>query len=279
MIIADAKAAGIYFRGSTSTEGIDPFRLGTTNALTCSGKCLPIPTILSPQEGINVYKHLLIVAAAILMTVGDVSAQRGGGRGGGGGGRVGGGGMRGGNEGGLRGGYGGYGRGVYGGYGGYGFGGLGYPYYGLGYGLGYSYPYYYNTYPTYGAYNGGYGSAGFERTSGAAIIPYSSVYPPASLTGPSNFSPPASPPATLTPATATVAVIVPKGGQVWFNESLSPPKNGSKWVFTSENLDPDKTYLLEIKARWNDGESDQSYKIPLRMEAGDNMTMDLTKIR
>jgi hypothetical protein len=229
------------------------------------------------------YKSVLAAAFAILFAGGDALAQHGGGHGGGGGGRggAGGGGFRGGYGGGYRGGYGGYGRGFYGGYGGWGYGGYGwgYPLYLGGYGYGY-YPYDGGYYPYYDS------GFSYDTTSGGAIIPYSSVYPPAATatidpnsTGSSSFSPPASPPATLAPASATVAVIVPQGGQVWFNGELNPPRNGSKWIFTSKDLDRGKTYVLEIKARWNDGVNDQSYKIPLRMEAGDNMTVDLTKIR
>jgi hypothetical protein len=75
-----------------------------------------------------------------------------------------------------------------------------------------------------------------------------------------------------------VAVIVPQGGQVWFNDSLSPTKSGSKWIYTSDKLEPGKTHVLNIKARWAEGEKEKSYTIPLRMEAGDNVTVDLTKL-
>jgi hypothetical protein len=36
--------------------------------------------------------------------------------------------------------------------------------------------------------------------------------------------------------------------------------------------------VLNIKARWAEGEKEKSYTIPLRMEAGDNVTVDLTKL-
>jgi uncharacterized protein (TIGR03000 family) len=252
------------------------------------------------------YKSLLAATFGILFAGGSALAQNGGGHGGGGGGgRGGGGAVRGGYYGGGYGG--GYGRGGYGrGYGGYGYGGFGFfPFYGgYGYGLGGL------GYGGYGGYGGDYypytgGSTYYPAydstsvvapyaTSGSALVPYSSVYPPAgSSEGPltiapadsaSNIAPPASPPATLPPtlaaSTATIAVVVPMGGHVWFNGSMNPPSdNGSKWKFTTQKLDPGKTYVLEIKATWNDGVSDHSYNVPLRVQAGDNMTVDMTRIQ
>lgn len=255
------------------------------------------------------FKYILGATLAVLLPTGSIYAQRGGGGhggGGGGGAHFGGGGYRGGygGYGGYRGGYGGYGgygRGFYGGYGGYGFGGLGYYGYGLGgygYGLGgygygvggYGYPSY--DYPY--SYNGGYtdfGSYGTPSviTPSTTVVPYSSSYTP-----PLNQSDPHSPTIIETGATssgipvtstatvanpAKVAVLVPQGGKVWFNDTLNPPKAGEKWVFTTDKLDPGKTYILNIKANWNEGGQDKSYSIPLRVEAGDNMTMDLTRIQ
>jgi hypothetical protein len=37
--------------------------------------------------------------------------------------------------------------------------------------------------------------------------------------------------------------------------------------------------MLNIKARWEEGGKDRSYSIPLRIESGDNMTVDFTKMR
>jgi uncharacterized protein (TIGR03000 family) len=157
--------------------------------------------------------------------------------------------------------------------------GFGYPYYGYGGiydlgGMGYS-------------GFGGYGSGGSGLNPGTPIIPYSPEYtpiPPANIDPtalpslPAPLSPPATTVSNATPATATVNVIVPEGGQVWFDDTLTP-STGSKWVYTSPKLEPGKTYTLKIKARWAEGGHDRNYDIPLRIVAGDKMTMDLTKIR
>jgi hypothetical protein len=170
-------------------------------------------------------------------------------------------------------GLGGFGYGL-GGFG-YGLGGYGYPYYGGG---GYSYPYYDYSDGSY------YGTYGVPDTT--TVLPYSSGYTPAvsdphaPTTIETGYGTPISANGTSSPAPATVAVIVPQGGQVWFNDTLSPSKTGSKYVFKSDKLDPGKTHILNIKARWQDASGqDRSYSIPLRMEAGDNTTMDLTKIQ
>ena len=89
---------------------------------------------------------------------------------------------------------------------------------------------------------------------------------------------PPPPQSTTAPGTATVAVIVPAGGQVWFNDTLTPAK-GDKWVFSSGRLEAGKTYVVNVKVRWSQNGQDQNYDIPLRVVAGDNMTMDLTRIR
>jgi uncharacterized protein (TIGR03000 family) len=224
------------------------------------------------------FKHILGAALALLIFSGDIYAQRGGHGGGGGGG-----GYRGGYGGGFRGGYGGYGRGFYGGYGGWGWG---YPYYGYGYGIGaYGYPYEYGGYSY--PYYSGYYDLGTSPAPDTPVVPNSPNYIP-----PINSTDPHSPTiielgggssgssgAAYRAATATVSVIVPQGGQVWFNDNLNPLKAGSKWVFTTDKLDVGKTYVLNVKARWKEDGQDKSYSIPVRMEAGDNMTVDLTKIR
>jgi uncharacterized protein (TIGR03000 family) len=235
------------------------------------------------------YKSILASTFAILFAAGSADARGGGGHGGGGGFHGGVGGSRGGYGGAHYGGYGrGYDRGFYGR--GYGYGGLDWGY-GLG-GYGYDYPYYgyggSGYYPYYDNYS--YPYTGSDITSGSAVLPYSSVYPAAgSATGdvPSPVTPasgivapPASPPAATATSAATISVIVPEGGQVWFNGSKKPPSdNGSKWTFTTQKLEPGKTYVLDIKATWKDGTKDQSYDVPLRVQAGDNMTVDMTKIR
>jgi uncharacterized protein (TIGR03000 family) len=221
------------------------------------------------------FKHFVSAALALLLAAGSVSAQRGGGGHGGGGG-----GGHGGYSGYGHGGYGGYGygRGFYGAYG-FGYPFYGYPYYGGGYydlgGLGYSTV-------------GGYGSGGYGTYGGAAIIPYSSNYTPAPSGSidptilpslPVPLSPPSAPTSTaLTAGTATVTVVVPEGAQVWFDNTLTPAK-GTKWVYTSPKLEPSKTYTVNVKARWAEGGQDKAYDIPLRIVSGDNMTMDLSKIR
>jgi uncharacterized protein (TIGR03000 family) len=229
------------------------------------------------------FKLFLGATLALLLASGDVLAQRGHGGGRDGGGRVGG--YRGGfDRGGFYGDRGFYGRGFYGGfYGpGWGWGGWGWPYYG--YGLGYGYPYYSGySYPNYyGSYPETYVIPGvtYDNTvvpssaSSNTIAPYSSN---STTQGDSSLSPPASPPAPLANQ-AMVTMLVPKGGQVSVNGKLIPAKSDGKVVFTTAQLDPGRTYVLDVRARWREGNQDQSYTIPLRVEAGDNMTMDLTNI-
>jgi uncharacterized protein (TIGR03000 family) len=236
------------------------------------------------------FKQLLGATFALLLGTGSVLAQHGGGGGGGGG--HGGGGAWGGGHGGV--GYGrgyGYNRGFYGGFG---FGGVGV----WGFGYPYPYPYFGGAYDLGGmGYSsfGGYGSGGYGSYGGAPIVPYSPEYTPTPIP-PANFDPTTPPalPAPLPPPTrqapsgtmvstavataATVTVIVPEGGQVWFDNTLTPATE-SKWVYTSPKLEPGKTYTVNVKARWADGSQDRDYNIPLRITAGDKMTMDLTKVR
>ena len=77
---------------------------------------------------------------------------------------------------------------------------------------------------------------------------------------------------TKAAATATLSVLVPEGGQVWFDNTLTP-QDGNKWVYTSKELTPGKSYTVSVKARWEGG----SIEIPLRIQAGDNMSVDLTR--
>jgi uncharacterized protein (TIGR03000 family) len=252
----------------------------------------------SLERRVIMFKHVLSATLALFLSTGTIYAQHGhsGGHSGGGGGGhgswSGGGGYRGGY-----GGYGGYGRG-YGGYGGYGrgyyggYGGWGYPFYGFGYGLGgyglggYGGGYYGgSSYPYYDYSDGSYyGTYGAPDTT--TVLPYSSGYTPA-LTDPHapttieiGNGTPTNANRINSPASATVTVIAPQGGQVWFNDTLSPPKTGSKYVFTSDKLDAGKTHVVNIKARWQDASGkDWSHSIPLKVEAGDNLTVDLTKIQ
>ena len=218
------------------------------------------------------FKQLLGISLALLATAGTVQAQRGGG----------------GHGGGMGGGHGGYGG--YGGYGRGGYGGYGRGFYGGGFYGGWGYPYYYGgIYPYYGG--GFYDLPPAVGTYPSTVIPYSSNYtpiPPANVDPstlpslPAPLSPPSIPNAvatkSATPATATVSVIVPEGAQVWFDNTLTPTK-GTKWTYTSPKLEPSKTYTVNVKARWAEGGQDKAYDIPLRIVAGDNMTMDLTKVR
>jgi len=223
------------------------------------------------------FKQLIGATAALFIGVGSLSAQHGGGGGGHGGGGFGGGGRGG------YGGYGGYGRGGYG-YGGF-YGGIGLYGYGFGYPYGYGGGYYDLGGMGYSSF-GGYGSGGGGIYPASPIIPYSSGYTPAPSTNldmtllpalPTPLTPPI-PSTTSVAASASLTVIVPEGGQVWFDNTLTPQK-GSKWVYNSPTLEPGKTYTVNIKARWAEGGQDKAYDIPLRIVAGDKMTMDLTKIR
>lgn len=222
-------------------------------------------------------KQLLVAALVVLTATGTASAQRGGG------------GRAGGSYGGARGGYGGYGGFGQHGYGGYGYGygrgfygaggfyggwGWGYPYFGWD-AFGYGYPY----------YGGSGGLAPAVAAVGGAMLPSAYMPPttnPLDPTAIPALPPPLPPPpAAQSPAaaaSATVNVVVPNGAQVWFDETLSPAKDG-KWSYTTSKLEPGKTYVLKVKARWEQNGQDQNYEIPLRVVAGDNMTLDLTRIR
>jgi hypothetical protein len=205
------------------------------------------------------FNYILSVTTALLIATGSVSAQSDLGRGrvegsryfglgsvGGGDGRIG-------NRYGSFGNYTGV---VYGGYGSWG---------GAGVGWGGGYPYYGN----------GLGPYGFNyRNSNLATSGFAFDVDPRSLPLPRALPLPPASAVNAEPASATVTVIVPQEGQVWFNDSLNPPKSGSTWLYTSEKLEPGRKHTLNIKAQWGD----RTYNIPLQVEAGDNMTMDLTKI-
>jgi uncharacterized protein (TIGR03000 family) len=74
-------------------------------------------------------------------------------------------------------------------------------------------------------------------------------------------------------------VVVPEGGQVWFDGNLNA-KGGARQQYTTAALDPGKTHVVNVKARWvgADGK-DANWDLPIRARAGDVMTVDLTKIR
>jgi uncharacterized protein (TIGR03000 family) len=101
---------------------------------------------------------------------------------------------------------------------------------------------------------------------------------------PQNVVPSTPAPATPAPGnTATVAapakitVVVPTGGQVWFDNSLTPTQ-GDKWTYTSAPLEPGKDYTVAVKARWGEGDDAKSYDLPIHVRAGDNLTVDLTTL-
>jgi uncharacterized protein (TIGR03000 family) len=77
---------------------------------------------------------------------------------------------------------------------------------------------------------------------------------------------------------ATVAVVVPQGGKVWAGNSKLT-QQGTKWVYTSPALQPGQTYTLQIKASWMQGGEEKVYEMPLRVQAGDNDTVYLDRIR
>jgi uncharacterized protein (TIGR03000 family) len=96
---------------------------------------------------------------------------------------------------------------------------------------------------------------------------------------PNTVSPNQPAPDTVAQATpAKVTVIVPEGGQVWFDNALTPTE-GNHWTYTSAPLEPGRDYTVAIKARWGDGDQAKSYDVPLHVRAGDNMTVDLTQLQ
>jgi uncharacterized protein (TIGR03000 family) len=222
------------------------------------------------------FRKLLIAAGLVVLAADTASAQRGGGGHGGG---------YGGGHG-----YGGYGYGR--GYGGW-YGGISF------YGYGWGYPYAYGYGP--GFYDlgglgysgvGGFGGGGSGAIPAPTLIPYSSSYTPGQgpkldpttiptlpppLANPELPAAPVAKPAAAA-ATASITVIVPEGGQVWFDNTLTPTK-GTSWSFTTTALEQGKTYTVNVKARWDEKGNDRSYDIPVRVVSGDKLTLDLTKIR
>ena len=212
----------------------------------------------------------LLAPAVLLLGADPVLAQRRGG--GGGGARMGG--YSGGYRGGYSGGYGGY-RGGYGpGYGYGGLGGYGSPFaggYGLGYGgLGYGGL-------GYGGYGSGYGRYGSSYSSGGYSYPMSgygySDYATPTVTGgviPTSGTEVYSPSPAAVAAPAMVTIVVPEGAQVWC-DGKEVSGTGTSRVFNSPVLEPGRSSVLSVKARW-DGR-DREMRLPI--QAGDKMSVDL----
>jgi len=190
-----------------------------------------------------------LVAVTLVMTAGDVFAQRG--RGVGGGGR----------------GYGGIGIGR-----GYGYG-LG------GYGIGYGNPGYYGGYygsPYYGNYGRYYGPYYSPNYYGGQYYPYSSGY---TYTPDNVYTDPYVTPAPdyrqssyVDPNAATVTVRLPNpDAQVWFDDAPTTQR-GTERVFHTPGLQQVGTYT--IKARWNDGTRNLDQQRTVRVEPGQSIVVD-----
>jgi uncharacterized protein (TIGR03000 family) len=122
-----------------------------------------------------------------------------------------------------------------------------------------------------GGYSGGYGGTNRGYGNSSGYYPQNAV--------PSAVIPDAAAPSgtgtQTVAAPAKITVLVPPGGQVWFDNALTPTK-GDHWTYTSASLEPNKDYTVAIKARWGEGDQARSIDIPVHMRAGDNMTVDLT---
>jgi hypothetical protein len=143
---------------------------------------------------------------------------------------------------------------------------------------------YSQSYPPYGygGYGyGGYGYGGYDSGSsgviaaggGPSIILNLNTNPqpiPAA-----NDAGPMAPAAA--PGSASVTVIVPEGGQVWFDNTLTQ-KSGTKWVYSAA-VEPGKTVTLGVKARWTENGQDRDLDTPVKLRSGDAFTIDVTKIR
>jgi uncharacterized protein (TIGR03000 family) len=116
-----------------------------------------------------------------------------------------------------------------------------------------------------------------------AASPYSYDPPPISPPPPASQAPPTPvpappPPAPGTGGTAKLTVIVPEGGQVWFDGTMTQ-KGGTRWVYTSPILEPGKTHTVAVKARLADNGPNAAMDFSLRLRAGDDLKLDLTKFR
>jgi uncharacterized protein (TIGR03000 family) len=144
-----------------------------------------------------------------------------------------------------------YNRGWYGGwYGGLGYGGLGYVYRYPGY-------YYGSRYPVY--------SSDSYYTEPAYSSTYQSYYP-----ADNGYQ-------VADPNTAGFIVRVPDpNAKVWF-ENYQTQQRGMVREFTTERLDPNRTYTYRVRARWTDNTGraiDQTRDVTLR--AGQQTNIDFT---
>jgi uncharacterized protein (TIGR03000 family) len=209
----------------------------------------------------------LVAGAFFFANPGISHAQRGGGGhggGGGGGGHVSGGAAYHGGGGSYYHGGGYYGRGYYGGYGGF-YGGIGIyaPYYGYS-----SYPYYAPYYspslsvvPSY-----------YEPPATAYIPPPSSYAPPSSLEARPLVRSAGIDPQTLGNA-ALVEVNVPPNAEVWFDD-LKTKQTGDTRTFKSPDLEPGKTYLYDVKAKWIENGDEVTRSRTVRVQAGKVVPVD-----
>ena len=78
---------------------------------------------------------------------------------------------------------------------------------------------------------------------------------------------------------ALIVVRVPATASVWF-ENTPTTRLGSERRFLSPALEPGKTHILTVKARWAGADGkDANWDLPIRVRAGDVMTVDLTHVR
>jgi uncharacterized protein (TIGR03000 family) len=209
---------------------------------------------------------LLLAGAMILAAPGPVLAQHGGHSGGG-------------HFGGAH--FGGYHGGYY--HGGY------YPHYGYrhyypAYGLGYASPYYGYAYPYYGDYypysydtypyawpSTTYELAPYYTSYGAGTTSYLnsvSTVTPSSGNGQAYY-----PPATAQPdLSAHVTVSVPRGAQVWFDNTPTT-STGTVRAFYSPPLSPGKQYTYDVKASWMENGHEVTQNQKVGVTAGERVNL------
>jgi uncharacterized protein (TIGR03000 family) len=217
---------------------------------------------------------LLVAAAALMLSPGNVLAQHrgGGGHGGHGGGFHGGGFHGGGVRGGSWHGGGWHGGGWHGGgwhghhhrgfYGYYPYWGWGDPWYYGGYASYnywpnyyaytptydyYSTPYYYGSAPDYGTYS----QPSSNYTYGAQATP-------------------------ATDNTAVITVVVPADAQVWFGNSATS-QTGTVRNFQSPPLNPGRRYVYEVRAKWREDGQEVTKARQVDVWAGARVTVDFTQ--
>jgi uncharacterized protein (TIGR03000 family) len=140
-----------------------------------------------------------------------------------------------------------------GGFGFYGFyGGLYYPY-------------------SYGSY--GYGGPSYYDT-------YSYYQPPSLYVPPATYDPAIVPgngnnaaPAPAAANTAGVEVYVPADAEVWFDD-LKTKQTGENRSFRSPALEPGRTYLYDVKARWVENGQEVVRNKTIRVQAGRTAHVD-----